>query len=68
MKSVMGELTDSSNRAEGFSFMPVVWATGATLGYVELRIFSISSRLKKQSFDGRLFIKTSRTLSDGFQK
>ncbi|KAF5359757.1 hypothetical protein D9756_003026 [Leucocoprinus leucothites] len=32
MKSVMGELTDTSNRAEGFSLMPVVWATGATLG------------------------------------
>ncbi|KAF8896538.1 major facilitator superfamily transporter [Infundibulicybe gibba] len=32
MKSVMGELTNSSNRAEGFSLMPVVWATGATLG------------------------------------
>jgi len=32
MKSVMGELTDPTNRAEGFSLMPVVWATGATLG------------------------------------
>ncbi|EAU85271.2 hypothetical protein CC1G_10057 [Coprinopsis cinerea okayama7 len=32
MKSVMGELTDSTNRAEGFALMPVVWATGATLG------------------------------------
>ncbi|KAJ3571158.1 hypothetical protein NP233_g3935 [Leucocoprinus birnbaumii] len=32
MKSVMGELTDTTNRAEGFSLMPVVWATGATLG------------------------------------
>jgi MFS family permease len=32
MKSVMGELTDSTNRAEGFSFMPVVWGLGATLG------------------------------------
>ncbi|KAF5379817.1 hypothetical protein D9615_005697 [Tricholomella constricta] len=32
MKSVMGELTDSSNRAEGFSLMPVVWAAGVTLG------------------------------------
>ncbi|KAG6860740.1 hypothetical protein C0995_008004 [Termitomyces sp. Mi166 len=32
LKSVMGELTDSTNRAEGFAFMPVVWATGATLG------------------------------------
>ncbi|KXN84876.1 hypothetical protein AN958_12006 [Leucoagaricus sp. SymC.cos] len=32
MKSVMGELTDTTNRAEGFSLMPVVWAAGATLG------------------------------------
>ncbi|KAG6849101.1 hypothetical protein H0H93_011277, partial [Arthromyces matolae] len=32
MKSVMGELTDSTNRAEGFAYMPIVWATGATLG------------------------------------
>ncbi|PPQ76530.1 hypothetical protein CVT26_013365 [Gymnopilus dilepis] len=32
MKSVMGELTDSSNRAEGFSLMPVVWGFGATIG------------------------------------
>ncbi|KAH6909217.1 major facilitator superfamily domain-containing protein [Coprinopsis sp. MPI-PUGE-AT-0042] len=32
MKSVMGELTDSTNRAEGYAYMPVVWATGATLG------------------------------------
>lgn len=33
MKSVIGELTDSSNRAEGFSMIPVVWAAGATMGY-----------------------------------
>ncbi|KAG6906075.1 hypothetical protein DXG01_016039 [Tephrocybe rancida] len=32
MKSVMGELTDPSNRAQGFSLMPAVWAAGATLG------------------------------------
>ncbi|KAF8969098.1 major facilitator superfamily domain-containing protein [Flammula alnicola] len=32
MKSVMGELTDSTNRAEGFSLMPVVWGFGATMG------------------------------------
>ncbi|TFK27818.1 MFS general substrate transporter [Coprinopsis marcescibilis] len=32
MKSAMGELTDSTNRAEGFALMPVVWATGTTLG------------------------------------
>jgi len=32
MKSVMGEITDSTNRAEGFSLMPVVWGFGATMG------------------------------------
>ncbi|KAJ6535932.1 major facilitator superfamily domain-containing protein [Mycena vulgaris] len=32
MKSVMGDLTDASNRAEGFAYLPVVWAAGASLG------------------------------------
>ncbi|KAK7037742.1 hypothetical protein VNI00_010703 [Paramarasmius palmivorus] len=32
MKSTMGDLTDQSNRAEGFSLMPVVWSVGATVG------------------------------------
>ncbi|KAF9478324.1 MFS general substrate transporter [Pholiota conissans] len=32
MKSIMGELTDSTNRAEGFSLLPVVWGFGATVG------------------------------------
>ncbi|ESK95906.1 member of major facilitator superfamily multidrug- dha1 sub-family [Moniliophthora roreri MCA 2997] len=32
MKSTMGDLTDQSNRAEGFSLMPVVWSIGATVG------------------------------------
>src|SRR5437879_4066978 len=34
MKSVMGELTDSTNRAEAFTFVPVVWGLGTTIGYV----------------------------------
>lgn len=38
MKSVMGELTDSSNRAEGFALMPVVWGAGATMGCVVLSL------------------------------
>ncbi|KAH7921308.1 MFS general substrate transporter [Leucogyrophana mollusca] len=33
MKSMMGELTDSTNMARGFSFMPIVWCVGATIGY-----------------------------------
>ncbi|KAJ7284947.1 major facilitator superfamily domain-containing protein [Mycena rebaudengoi] len=32
MKSVMGDLTDPSNRAEGFAYIPVVWDLGASLG------------------------------------
>lgn len=32
MKSMMGELTDSTNMAQGFSLMPIAWSLGATLG------------------------------------
>jgi MFS family permease len=32
MKSSMGELTDTTNRAETFALMPVVWALGASMG------------------------------------
>ncbi|KAF8876547.1 major facilitator superfamily domain-containing protein [Infundibulicybe gibba] len=32
MKSALGELTNSSNRAQGFSLIPIVGAIGATLG------------------------------------
>ena len=42
MKSAMGELTDASNRARGFSLMAVVWAIGASLGYV-FNIFFFAS-------------------------
>ncbi|KAJ7352327.1 major facilitator superfamily domain-containing protein [Mycena albidolilacea] len=32
MKSVMGDLTDRSNRAEGFAYLPIVWSIGASVG------------------------------------
>ncbi|KAI0926214.1 hypothetical protein AcW1_008437 [Taiwanofungus camphoratus] len=32
IKSMMGELTDSTNMAQGFALMPVVWSAGATIG------------------------------------
>jgi len=32
MKSLMGELTDSTNRAEGYAWLPVVWGFGVTIG------------------------------------
>jgi len=32
IKSIMGELTDSTNRAEGFALLPMAWGFGATIG------------------------------------
>ena len=32
IKSAMGELTDTTNRAEAYALMTVVWALGGTLG------------------------------------
>ncbi|KAI0364963.1 MFS general substrate transporter [Pilatotrama ljubarskyi] len=32
MKSMMGEITDETNIAQGFAFMPVAWSLGAAVG------------------------------------
>ncbi|KAG0699251.1 MFS transporter [Suillus ampliporus] len=32
VKSVLGELTDSTNMAQGFALMPIAWCLGATIG------------------------------------
>ena len=53
MKSVMGELTDPTNRAQGFSLMPVVWGFGATMGYVFTQVFEITSALINELLLGR---------------
>jgi MFS family permease len=34
LKAMMGEITDETNAAEGFSFIPMVWSTGSILAYV----------------------------------
>ncbi|KAG8213658.1 MFS general substrate transporter [Butyriboletus roseoflavus] len=34
MKSMLGELTDSTNRAQGFALLPIAWSLGMTLGPV----------------------------------
>ena len=36
LKSMLGELTDDTNLAQGFAFLPIVWSMGATIGYVDL--------------------------------
>jgi hypothetical protein len=32
MKTMMGELTDSTNMAQAFAMIPVVWSLGGFLG------------------------------------
>ena len=32
LKSVMGDMTDATNRAEAFKILPVSWSIGGTLG------------------------------------
>ncbi|KAF8630250.1 hypothetical protein AX15_003027 [Amanita polypyramis BW_CC] len=32
MKSVLGEMLDTTNRIEGFSLLPIVWSVGSTIG------------------------------------
>ncbi|KAF9818790.1 hypothetical protein IEO21_02570 [Rhodonia placenta] len=31
-KSMMAEITDSTNRARGFAFLPMIWSLGSTIG------------------------------------
>lgn len=34
IKSVLGEITDESNQAQAFSFLPLSWALGCVVGYL----------------------------------
>ena len=38
VKGMMGELTDSTNRAQASGLLPLVWAVGVTIAYVTLRL------------------------------
>ncbi|KAL0573238.1 hypothetical protein V5O48_008726 [Marasmius crinis-equi] len=55
MKSTMGDLTDQSNRAEGFSLMPVVWSIGATLGPLLGGTFARPQDRFPNAFKGRFW-------------
>ena len=35
LKSMLGEITDDTNVAQGFAFLPIVWSTGSAIGYVD---------------------------------
>lgn len=55
----MGELTDRTNRAEGYAFLPVAWGFGATIGFV-VELFYVMKRFfdlqGDSAIDWRLFI------------
>lgn len=36
LKSMMAEITDSTNLAYAYAYLPIAWSTGGTLGYVLL--------------------------------
>ena len=36
MKSMLAEITDSTNIGQAYAFMPIAWSTGSALGCVAL--------------------------------
>ena len=38
MKSMVAEMTDETNIAQAFAFIPLAWAIGAAAGYVSLSL------------------------------
>ena len=39
----MGDLTDSTNRAQGYALLPAVWCFGATIGFVVEEFYNFFS-------------------------
>ncbi|TDL19281.1 member of major facilitator superfamily multidrug-resistance, DHA1 sub-family [Rickenella mellea] len=58
MKSVMAELTDSTNVARAFAYSPIAWSTGATLGPLVGGVFSHPAENFPRVFGGSEFLKT----------
>ncbi|KAF8875778.1 major facilitator superfamily domain-containing protein [Infundibulicybe gibba] len=54
-KSMLGELTDSSNRVKGFSLVPIAWAAGTTLGPLMGGTFARPHERFPQVFGGQFW-------------
>lgn len=50
MKSVMGEITDSTNAAQAFLFLPIAWSIGSALGSAWTPLRRVLGLLKKKEF------------------
>ncbi|TFK34502.1 major facilitator superfamily domain-containing protein [Crucibulum laeve] len=57
-KSVMAEITDSTNAAQAFSFLPVAWSIGSTLGPFIGGVFANPAKLWPKVFGHLEFFKT----------
>ena len=54
MKSMLGELTDSTNMAQGFALLPMAWSVGMTLGLVDDSVLFVCISVDRpQSSDRR---------------
>lgn len=68
-KSMIAEITDSTNMAQGFAMMPLVWAVGATLGYVRMqRVTDLLINRVLQTFYRGATCKSGRPISSCFRK
>ncbi|EJC99920.1 MFS general substrate transporter [Fomitiporia mediterranea MF3/22] len=56
-KSIIGELTDSTNIARAFSYQPIAWSTGATLGPLFGGLFSHPTERFPNVFGGNAFLE-----------
>src|SRR5260221_11080354 len=65
MKSAMGELTDTTNRGEGFSLLSITWGFGATMGYVACRNSALTYEISTGLYWEALY-PTHRNASRGF--
>lgn len=67
MKSAMGDLTDATNRAEGFALMPVTWAIGCTVSsacYMSSELQLIWSVWLARTIARRGFGASTRSLAE----
>ncbi|KAI0090258.1 MFS general substrate transporter [Irpex rosettiformis] len=57
IKSMMAELTDATNRAQGYALMPVVWSTGNTVGPLMGGILSKPHDHWPEQFSDRFWVE-----------
>ena len=72
IKSIIGELTDSTNRTQGYALLPAVWCFGATIGFVSNHLFIYFCwRTSRPLIGGSLshpYERFSKTFSASFWK